>query len=241
MNIDEVITGLTVTWKYKEVIEKSYTSIRRFHPNMRIMVVDGSDRGMPCYKYLNDVEMDDDHLKVYYMYKNIGHGRGMHYGLSHISTPYALIFDSDIEMVKSPVQGMLDMMEDDTFGAGYIEIVAPDGHDYGILPRHKGQPKVKYLHPYFQLIQIKEYKKYKSYIHHGAPCVSTALDIHKKGLSDKVLKVFPGLGHTSGQGVSWDPVPGEYLKHDVGGFGGTGRRRIQENLPHIEGAWERVI
>lgn len=237
-NIDQ-IAALTVTWKYKEVIERSYTSIRRFHPDMKILVVDGSSIGMPCYNYLDS--LNDSNLRVFHANHNIGHGKGMNLGITLLMSPYILIFDSDIEMVESPIQAMLDMMEDDTFGVGYTELVAPDGHDYGVFPRHQKMKPLKYLHPYFQLIQKKEYEKYKPYIHHGAPCIRTMLDIYNRGLSDKILKEFPDLGHTSGCGVSWTPVDGKYVKHDVGGFGGTGRRRLQEGLPHIEGAWEKVI
>lgn len=238
MNIEDV-TAMTVTWCYKEVIEKSYTSFRQFHPTMKMIVVDGSFKTMPCWEYLESLL--DPNLNIYHMDYNIGHGKGMNYGIRKCQTPFLLIFDSDIEMVESPVQAMLDMMEDDTFGVGYTELVAPDGHDYGVFSRHKNQRSIKYLHPYFQLIQIREYNKYKPYIHHGAPCITTMLDIDHRKLSNKVIKEFPGLGHTSGCGVSWKPCEGKYIKHDVGGFGGTGRRRLQDGLPHIEGAWEKVL
>lgn len=239
MIADEVITAVTVCWKYVDVIERSLTSMRKFHPSMRIIVVDGSTPDMPCYQYLDS--LNDINTEVYHVGYNIGHGKGMNYGIDRVKNPFVLIFDSDIEMVLSPVQDMLNMMKDDTFGVGYIEMVAPDGHDYGVFPRHKAVRPLKYMHPYFQLIQLKEYKKYKPFIHHGAPCITTMLDIHRRGLSDRVLKEFPDLGHTSGCGVSWRPCAGKYIRHDVGGFGGTGRMRLKEGLPHIEGAWERVV
>lgn len=239
MNVEEVVTGITVCWNTKDLIEQSIESIRPFHPNMEIIIADGSDRNSECYEYLDSIR--DNRIRIFHMGFNIGHGRGMHFGLSKSLTPFVLFFDSDIIMVKSPLQGMLDMMEPNTFGVGYTELVGHDGHDYGVFERHKKQRPVKYLHPYFQLIQVKEYKKYHHYIHHGAPCISTMLDIHKKNLSDKVIKEFPGLGHTgTRQGISWKTCDGEYIKHDVSSFGGTGRMRVMEGLPHIEGAWEKV-
>ena len=84
------------------------------------------------------------------------------------------------------------------------------------------------------------YVKFPPYIHHGAPSVRTMVAIHRAGLSDRILKEFPGLGHTSGKGFSWEPCAGEYVLHDVVGFGGTGRMRVAQGLPHIEGTWERV-
>jgi hypothetical protein len=243
MNTDEVVTGITVCWNYLDIIKRSYESIRKFHPYMKLVIVDGSTPEMPCYQYLDSLvspSVMDTNLTIYHTLFNIGHGKGMDLGIKHTITPFALIFDSDIEMVKSPVQAMLDMMETNTFGVGYTELVGLDGHDYGVFEHHKKHPPVKYLHPYFQLIQIREYKKYKPYIHHGAPCVSTMIDIHRRGLSNRVLKEFPGLGHTNGRGVSWKPCAGEYVKHEVAGFGGTGRARVAAGLPHIEGAWEAV-
>lgn len=103
---------------------------------------------------------------------------------------------------------------------------------------HKRQKPVKYLHLYFQLIQVKEYKKYSPYIHHGAPCIAAMLDLHLKKLSSKI-KEFPGLGHTNGQGLNWKPYAGEYILHDVSRHGGTGRMRMEKGLDHIEGQWDR--
>ena len=239
MDIDSNVIGITVCWNTRDLIERSIRSIRQFHPNLKIFVVDGSDPSDMCYSYLDAIS--DDKTIVCHTGYNIGHGRGMHLAISKTTYPYVLFFDSDIEMVKSPLQGMLDMMEDNTFGVGYTERVGYDGFDYGVHPLHKKQMPVKYLHPYFQLVQVKEYKKYKPYIHHGAPCVATMLDIHRKGLSDKVIKEFPGLGHTAGKGLSWSPCAGEYILHDVSAFGGTGRMRRAMGLKHIDGEWERVL
>ena len=239
MKIEDVVIGLTVCWNTRELVERSVNSIRKFHPQLSILIIDGSSANDPCYAYLDSIANNITH--VYHAGKNIGHGRGMHLGITKIQAPYILIFDSDIEMVKSPLQGMLDMMEDDTFGVGYCERVGADGHDYGVFQRHQMQPSVKYMHPYFHLLQRKEYSKYKPYIHHGAPCISTMLDIHKRGLSDKVLKEFAGLGHTNGCGMSWKPCKGEYVIHDVMGFGGTGKMRVAKGLPHIEGEWSKIV
>lgn len=240
MPIDD-ITAVTVCWNLKSLMECSIGSIRKFYPELKILVIDGSDKDNPCYSYLDELADHDCCIKIIHTGYNIGHGRGMHLGIKHINTPYCLFFDSDIVMVKAPLEAMLDYMTNDTYGVGYSEIVAPDGHDYGVLPVHhvRKVPKVKYLHPMFQLIQVKEYKKFKPYIHHGAPCISAMLDIHKKGLSDIILKDFPGLGHVGRDGVSWKACKGEWIIHDVSHFGATGRWRVENGLPHIEGEWER--
>jgi hypothetical protein len=200
---------------------------------MKIIIVDGSDSDDDCYRYVESLESENTiPIQVGY---NIGHGRGMCLGLHYTKTPYVLFFDSDIEMFKSPVAGMLEMMDENTFGVGYIEPVGLDGFNYGVHPNHINEPAIKYLHPYFQLIQVKEYQKFYPYVHHGAPCFLTMLQIYKMGLSDKILKDFPGLGHSAGKGATWVGEPRVYIRHDVSG---TRTPRRESNLKEIEGIWE---
>jgi hypothetical protein len=225
--IDKCVTGITVCCNTKDLAKAAYESVRAFHPKMKIIIIDGSDEYNPCYQYVSTLSSEE--TTVIQARYNIGHGRGMCVGIYYTETPYALIFDSDIKMLKSPVQGMLNMMRSDTFGVGFFERTGFDGFVYGVHEQHKQEPGVKYLHPYFQLLQIKNYKKFHPYVHHGAPCYLTMNDIHKKGLSDKILKEFPGLGHTR------DGVYREYIQHDVAG---TRISRKRNNQIEIEGRWD---
>jgi len=228
------VTGVTVVHNTKAVFELAYTSVRKFHPDMTIVVVDGSDRGDPCAAYV--ASLASAVTTVVVPGHNIGHGRGMCLGISMVATRYTLIFDSDIEMLKSPIQEMLDMMEDDTFGVGYIEEkTAFDGFEWGVRPQHRIQGWMRYLHPFFQLIDVGNYRKYHPYVHHGAPCYLTMFDIHKRGLSAKILKQFPGLGHSSGKGWNWAGIPREHVRHNTRG---TRDVRISRHQPEIEGQWE---
>jgi glycosyltransferase involved in cell wall biosynthesis len=236
MQIEEAVSGICVTYNTKDLIERTYTSIRKFHFNMRIIIVDGSEEKNSCFEYVKELTKDPN-TQVFHVNKNIGHGRGLHIGIENTETKFALIFDSDIEMLKSPVQAMLDMMEEDTYGIGYIEKTAFDGHEWGSKAVHKTQGWMRYLHPYFCLINLDEYDKYKPFIHHGAPAVNTMLDIHRRGLGNKIIKEFPGLGHSSGQGVNWKGETREYIRHDTYG---TRAYRRSKGLEEIEGVWERV-
>jgi len=236
MRVDECTTGITVTHNTKDLIERAYNSIRKFHPNMKLIIVDGSDRGDTCFTYV--CGLASENTKVFHVDKNIGHGRGLCVGIERAETPFALIFDSDIEMLKSPIQSMLDMMEEDTYGVGYTEKTAFDGHEWGCKPSHLSQGWMRYLHPYFCLLQLKEYKKYAPFIHHGAPAVNAMLSVHRSGLADKVIKEFPGLGHSSGVGWVWKGEPREFIRHDTYG---TRAIRRSKGLEEIEGVWERVV
>jgi len=221
------ITGITVCCNTKDFVKRAYTSVRKFHPNMPIIIIDGSDPGDLCATYVKTLVSDK--AKVISFGYNIGHGKGMDLGINRAKTKYALIFDSDIEMLKSPVQAMFEMMEEDTYGIGINEKTGFDGHIYGVHRHHAQEGWMFYLHPYFQLINIANYKKFHPYVHHGAPCYLAMLDIHKQGLADKILKEFPGLGHSSAAN------PREYIRHELHGTRGLRKRK---GLPEIEKGWE---
>jgi hypothetical protein len=231
--MDSEITGITVSYNTRDLLERAFFSVRRSHPAMPIIIIDGSDPRDPCAAYAQS--RAGSLTAVFCLGKNIGHGRGMAMGIDQAKTDLALIFDTDIEMLKSPIEAMAAMMEADTYGVGYLEKTGLDGYEYGAHAHHRGQPWMPYLHPYFQLISIPNYRKFYPYIHHGAPCYLAMLDIFKHGLSGKILKEFPGLGHSSGKGWNWTGAPREFIRHDTRG---TRQMRVQHRQPEIEGQWE---
>jgi hypothetical protein len=234
MNTLNDITGVVVTHNTKDLIKSAYESVRKFHPTMMVIIVDGSDHDDPCREYVKSLTSPYTTLAL--CNTNIGHGKGMDLAINICKTKFALIFDSDIVMLKSPVQLMLDMMEPDTYGVGYTEKTGFDGYEYGAHSNHKNEGFMYMLHPFFHLLQISEYYKFSPYLHHGAPCFKAALDIHNQGLTDKIIKQFPGLGHTHGKGWCWSPVPGEWILHSTAG---TRKDRVRRGKSEIEGQWER--
>ncbi len=156
--------------------------------------------------------------------------------IKEAQTSHALIFDSDIVMLKSPVNAMFMMMEPDTYGIGYTEKTGRDGFEFGSKLEHVAQKPMKMLHPYFHLINIANYNKFHPYVHHGAPCYLAARDIHDRGLTRTIIKEFPGLGHSSGKGLVWTGKPREYIKHDPAG---TRTLRANKGMDEIEGNWVR--
>lgn len=200
---------------------------------MSIIIVDGSDLNDPCREYVKSLA--SPYTTIILCNSNIGHGRGMDMGIRQVKTQFALMFDSDIVMIKSPLQAMIDMMEPDTYGVGYVEKSAYDGFEYGAKPEHRGQPFMYMLHPFFQLLQVSEYFKFHPYVHHGAPAYLAALDIHKKGLTNKIIKVFPDLGHTHGKGHVWDSIKPVWVIHDTAG---TRKDRVRRGKNEIEGKWD---
>ena len=201
---------------------------------MQIIIIDGSDPDDPCREYVKGLASDITTVGL--AKGNIGHGRGMDTAIRMCKTKYALIFDSDIRMVKSPVEKMLIMMEPDTYAVGYIEKTGYDGFEYGAKAQHKNQPYMMMMHPFFHLLQVSEYFKFHPYITHGAPCYKAALDIHRRGLTEKICKRFPGLGHTAGKGFCWVKVPGKWVIHHTAG---TRNARSRRGFTEIEIGWDR--
>ena len=230
----EMATGLTVCSNTPALIKRSYESIRKFYPDMTIIIVDGSDPGSECSQYCQSIK--SMRTRIMEMKYNIGHGRGMNAGMAWVATRLALIFDSDIEMIAPPLEEMYKMMKPDTYGVGWIEIVGSDGFEYGVHEFHKQETPTRYLHPYFQLISVKKYFEYPPYVHHGAPCFKTMNAIKKAGLSEQILLEFEGLGHTQGEGFNWRSRPSPYVLHETHG---TRKDRRAKGIPEIEPGWEK--
>ena len=228
------ITAAIVCSDSHYLVKEAVESFRFWHPEMKLIIIDGSSKDDPCYNYVRSLvsPVTDVRLCNY----NIGHGRGMNLALSIVKTKYALIFDSDIVMDISPVGRMLSMFEDDTYGVGYLEKTGFDGFEYGSHTHHKSEGFMKMLHPYFMLLQVSEYFKFAPFVHHGAPCYKAALDIHRRGLTSKIIKEFPGLGHSSGKGWNWKGEPREFIQHHTAG---TRKLRRGKGLQEIEQGWER--
>jgi hypothetical protein len=228
---DLPITGITVCWNTKDLIERAYNSIRKFYPEMPIIIIDGSDAGNLCATYVRGLASDK--TTVISLGYNIGHGRGMCLGIDKAKTRHALMFDSDIELLKPCLSEMLVMMEEDTFGIGDVDETANRSRHIN-WTRNPVYGSIRYLQPFFQLIDIRNYRKYYPYVHHGAPCYLTMLDIHQKGLSGKIIKAFPGLGHFTEGGDVLGGAPGENVHHYKAA---TRQFRAKKHMVEIERDW----
>jgi len=218
------ITALCVVHNTKALFQNAYESFRKWHPEMMIIIIDGSDHNDPCRKYVES--LSSPYTTLVLCKTNIGHGRGMAVGLEMVKTRFALIFDSDIVMLKSPVSQMLAMMDVDTYGVGGFDYVDTRGFGKNNHSAEWRAAATKYLHPYFQLINVGIYRQYPPYVHHGSPCIHTMNEIKRRGLSDRILKEFPGASIYGS----------EYIQHPTDGTRSERRRR---NLPEIEAGWQR--
>jgi len=188
------VTGITVCCDTRVLLEKSLHSVRQFYPDMPIIIIDCSNPGNSCGPYARSLA--SALTTVISPGSNISHGPGMNLGIENAKTRYALMFDTDSELLEPCVGEMLAMMEEDTFGVGYLIPTLFSG--FGTwYPNPPPAEKIwmPYLHPYFQLIDIQNYRKFPPYINSGAPCTPTMLAIYNQGLSDKILKQFRDMAN----------------------------------------------
>lgn len=230
MKVYKDITAVSVVCNTPDLVRRMYEAFRRFHSIMKIILIDNSDKGNACQKYLNNICCEN--TIVYRFNKNLGHGRGLNYAMSRINTPYALIMDSDTEILKNPVKEMLNLMTEGVYGVGWITEVGKDGYDFGTWAYQK--VPVKYLHPYFCLLSVEEFYKCPPFVHHGAPFYKTMLYLHNNRLTHKLVD-FSGLTGAPGMCINWDEDFSEYVRHD---FGGTRRQLKIMGREEIEGKWE---
>lgn len=199
----EDVTVIMVCYNTKDLARKAYESVRKFYPDISMIIVDNSDRNDPCTDYV--AMLKSGKTRVIRPGRNIGHGPGMDTGIRNVGTRYALLMDSDVVIRRDCISAMIKNMGDGTFGVGKIVHVSRWGNSEGkpayMNPKaikyyaYYGKPgrkhTIPYLHPYFHLINVEKYRKLKPYVHHGAPCVLTMLDLYNKGRSRRVLVNFP--------------------------------------------------
>ena len=211
MMIDEV-TGITVCYNTKGLMQRAYDSVRKFYPEMKMIIIDNSDRIDSCAVYVESLRKNELN-QVIVPGRNIGHGPGMNLALQRCETKYALIFDSDIKLDRDCLPQMLELINDDIFGVGKIVHVSMDGNNgrpkytnakamkyYAYYSKPRRNFTFPYLHPFFQLVNVEKYKLQKPYVHHGAPCLKTMLDIYTRRLSNKLLVDFPVDDHVTHEG-----------------------------------------
>jgi hypothetical protein len=200
---------------------------------MQLIIIDGSDRADACFDYVASLKGGAN--MVYQLGRNIGHGRGMHFALERCPTAQALCFDSDIVMLASPLESMQAMLTPETYGVGWVYEIGRDGYDFG-TPERNHLERIPYMHPYFMLLNIRQYFRFKPFVHHGAPCYKAMIDLHDSKQGHRLRSCPLLTGHTSGEGINWRGTPNAYIQHD---FGGTRAANRINGKKEIDGVWER--
>jgi len=171
----ETVTGIVVHYNTPEFLKVAVDSITRLY-DINIIIVDGSPKASPPYNMAEHLTENKPQLKCIHVEHNIGHGKGIALGMSMVTTPLAMIFDSDINMLKPCIADMVALMEQSAerkYGIGQVMKV-----NYNGVNDDKGE--LDYLHPHFCLIDRNMYYRFRGAVHHGAPMIHAMRDM--KGL-----------------------------------------------------------
>ena len=208
------MTGIIVSYRTPALLATAYNSVRRFHPTLPLVIVDGSPKSDPCNWLATSLR--SEHTTVYALERNIGHGLGMHYAIEHTHDEQLLLIDSDIEMLASPVQAMTAQLGEGVYAVGEQYFIGRDG-----LHRNPVRD-LPYIRPYFMLLSRTQYYRYHRFIHHGSPCIKAMLEINAAGLSDTALRPFDLAN---------------YIRHD---WGGTRKVNTENHQHEIPNTWETI-
>lgn len=175
------ITAIVCVHNTKKLLKKAIDSLRLHYPSIHIVIVNNNSTDVLDYTGMWP------NTTVYNLKENIGHGPAIHFAMQRIDTKYALIMDSDIEVVSGGViEEMLSMVSTEIFyGIGSIVKVNDNGINVG------KDNSINYLHPYFCLIDKSMYFSFHKAINHGAPFIAAMTDIKKAEMSEEVLISFP--------------------------------------------------
>lgn len=174
---------VSVHYKTPDLIYNQYNSVRKFYPEIKYEIIDGSDDGK---KYFVDLEKKDSNFVVRRFGYNIHHGPGMDYAIKNSSEEFLLILDSDVSLKSSLIEPMI---KDFTGISKGLRIMI---NKEGVSSLQSNKTKNRdfsypYIHPYCMLIDRNKYISFKPFKKHGAPCIDFMMDVYEKGQSDQLI------------------------------------------------------
>jgi len=165
---------ISVHYKTPDYIYKQYESVRKFYPNIKYRIIDGSDDSKI---YFLDLEKKDNNFSVNRFNYNIHHGPGMDYAIRSSDKEFLLIIDSDVSLKKPLIDEMF--LNFSGYCVGKRIIINSSGYESWQKTNTGDRNFIyDYIHPYCMLIKKSEYVKYRPFKKHGAPCIDNMIDIH---------------------------------------------------------------
>lgn len=178
MNIEQDLTAVVVVYNTPRLISECIAAFR-WHYGIKIVLVDNSPPGSICAITCESLAGKFKNIKLVKPGRNIGHGPGLNAGLKHVSTPYALIMDSDTAILNDFLPDMLRAAKSAYYGAGMIVHVDHNGFNC-----EKGTP---YLHPHFAIIKMDQYKYWVKFRNCGAPLLDTMKALNRLKIDKPIL------------------------------------------------------
>ncbi|WP_417360028.1 MULTISPECIES: glycosyltransferase family 2 protein [Gammaproteobacteria] len=119
------VTFLIKCFERRSCVKRLVTSIRKYYPNTKIIIVDDSAEAVDFFEQYADVEYI--HTKF-----DIGLSAGRNLGLSRVSTPYFFLLDDDVVFTKkTDVRNAVSILESKN-----LDMLGIDFYDFGLIRRN---------------------------------------------------------------------------------------------------------
>jgi len=217
------VTAVTVNFKTPQLVKDCVVSVLKFYPGLPYVLIDngGCKRSLSAVR---ELKKKYPHVHLIENDRNIGHGPALNQGLKHVSTPYALLLDSDTRAKKPGfIERMLKAFKEDPklFAIGWLRYV---GHNGVATPQQNGSQGKKYIHPSTCMLDVKKFQGLHPFVHSGAPATKLMHSARKKKYHLKYFPVSEYIWHkvagTRGMfggecRVKTDAKPGKWRKHRI--------------------------
>lgn len=227
MIIDEInknTTAIVVSYKCLDLIKESTTCFRKYYPEMKLIIVDGSSFDKSS-KWVYDFARKDKNTRVLFNGYNIHHGPGMDAGIRISDTIMIFTFDTDTFLIKpNLIENMYEVVKNKNFYSigtlhnvnnSGVDIIEPyQGEEISLVDDIEGRQKeIKYIHPRAKLIFKPNYLKFVPFTKHGAPCICSYAGINVSKHTS-LLYHFPVhkyIYHPTGRGGTVSRTGGFHL------------------------------
>lgn len=187
-----MIPVLTVNYNTPDLTFNLVQSFRKFYDNP-FFIVDGSTKEL--YLELLEKLKGFEAIEIHHFDFNIHHGPGMAYGINQLKSKQILVLDSDVTILKKGfLEDLQNNLPKDAYGIGDCQFVDEKGWNVGsrkgaigLRESEMTEGGYRYLHPACMLINREVAIQYEMPIKHGAPMISTMIDISNKGMSKLLI------------------------------------------------------
>lgn len=210
------VAAAVVNFQTPDLLETAVRSFHHAYPQVRLCVIDnGSQDDSPArIRHLADVLGPS--IEPLFLDQNRYHGPALHLALTHLTTPFVYLFDSDTETQRSGfLEAMLALLPtEQDYGAGQVVRANQRGF--------RDARGVPVLASAYMLLNRTVYHRLPPFIHHGLPvlqnCTAAAqqgYQLHPFPIETYVTHHGRGTAKRYGYGLGWRSRL-DYLLHKLG-------------------------
>jgi glycosyltransferase involved in cell wall biosynthesis len=217
------VTAITVNYKTYHLTKAAVESLQKHYPGLPMIVHDNGSEDLST-AYISHLPDQVPTVTSIMSKTNDGHGPALHRCMRACASVWALLFDSDCELLKPGLIEMLLERANGAYAVGwqrYVDRYTGVPIEWHLQSQAANIAQfVKYIHPCCALYHVPTYFTLRPFAHHGAPCLDNMLDAEKMGLTLVEAPVFDYVKHWVGgtrrmfdseQG-DWNPQPGQQPK-----------------------------